>query len=69
MATKQTTITAAEVERRRAIVADVRHSTALEGGGSSAAVHAIQDRWVAGEITLDELDAMVLELHPTTAPR
>lgn len=69
MATKQTTITPAEVERRRVIVADVRRSTAIESGGSSAEVHAIQDRWVTGEITLDDLDAMVLELHPTTAPR
>lgn len=30
-------------------------------------VHAIQDRWIAGEITLADLDALVLELHPTTA--
>lgn len=65
----QATITAAEAARRRAIVEDARHSTALEGGRSTDEVHAIQDRWASGEITLDELDALVLELHPTLAPQ
>ncbi|WP_421076966.1 antitoxin VbhA family protein [Microbacterium sp. IO18] len=65
----QTTITSAEAARRRAIVEDARHSSALEGGRSSDQVHAAQDRWVAGEISYGELGDMVRELHPTTAPR
>lgn len=65
----QATITSAEAARRRAIVDDARHSSALEGGRSSDAAHAAQDRWVAGEITYDELGDLVRELHPTTAPR
>jgi hypothetical protein len=62
-------ISSAEVARRRAILDDVRHSTALEGGRSSDEVHAAQDRWAAGEITYDELGAIVLRLHPTSAPQ
>jgi len=65
--TIQTSITPAEAARRRAIVEGIRHSTDLEGGRSSDQVHAVQDGWARGEITLDELDAMVLELHPTLA--
>ena len=63
------TMAADEVARRRVIVDGARHSTALEGGRASDEVHAIQERWVVGEITLDELDALVLELHPTSAPQ
>ena len=62
-------VSPAEVARRRAILDDVRHSTDLEGGRSSDEVHAAQDRWAAGEITYDELGAIVLELHPTSAPQ
>ena len=62
-------ITPAESARRRATLDAVRHSSALEGGRSSDDVHAAQDRWAAGEITLDELDVIVLKLHPTSAPQ
>jgi hypothetical protein len=58
-----------ESARRRAAVESARHSTKLEGGRSDAEVHAIQERWVSGEIELDQLDALILAAHPTTAPQ
>ncbi|PPK91897.1 hypothetical protein CLV92_12016 [Kineococcus xinjiangensis] len=48
-------ISAAEQERRRRQVETVRASTELEGGRSDDEARAEQDRWVRGEIDVDEL--------------
>lgn len=45
----------AERDRREQMLADVRHSTAMEGGDSGPDAKAIQDAWARGEITLDEM--------------
>lgn len=67
--TVQTTITPAEAQQRRAIIADARHSTELEGGRSSDEARAIQDRWAAGNITLEEYGAQIAALRPSLADR
>ena len=51
----RTTITKAEQDRRAEEARQIRHSTAMEGGKSSAADRADQDAYVRGEITIDEL--------------
>ena len=56
-----------ERARRAELVESVRTSTALEGGRASVPVEALQDQWVAGLITFDELGAAVRRLHPSTA--
>lgn len=56
-----------EHARRQQIVDEARTSTALEGGRASDAVHELQDRWIAGEITSEQLHAEVRRLHPSTA--
>lgn len=55
-----------ERARRAQIVDEVRVSTALEGGRPPAAVETLQDEWVAGRITFDELGAAVRRLYPST---
>ena len=69
MATTTTTTQLTEIERarRQQIVDETRTSTALEGGRSSDAVHSLQDRWVRGELTRQEMSAEVRRLHPSTA--
>jgi hypothetical protein len=52
---------------RQSVVDNARASTALEGGSTGPEIHAIQDRWVAGEITLDDMDALILKMYPTSA--
>lgn len=42
-------------EERAASVAEARHSSALEGGQSSPAARALQDRYIDGEFDVDEL--------------
>ncbi|WP_454778713.1 antitoxin VbhA family protein [Georgenia muralis] len=44
-----------EQARREQYVAEVRHSTEMEGGRSDDASRDLQDRWARGEITLEEL--------------
>lgn len=56
----------AERARRAQIVDEVRVSTALEGGRASAPVEALQDEWVMGRITFDELGAAVRRMYPST---
>lgn len=56
-----------ERDRRQQIVDEARTSTALEGGRASDAVHELQDRWVEGEITLEQMHAEVRRLRPSTA--
>jgi hypothetical protein len=54
-----------EAERAQ-ILDEVGVSTALEGGRASAPVETMQDEWVAGRITLDELGAAVRRMYPST---
>ncbi|MFB6726756.1 antitoxin VbhA family protein [Kribbella sp. NPDC056345] len=42
-------------EERAASIAEVRHSTALEGRRSTDAARALQDRYIDGEFGVDEL--------------
>jgi hypothetical protein len=60
-----------EAERswRRQVVDETRASTALEGGSSTNAMRQLQEQWVDGRITADELVAGARRLHPTSAPR
>jgi hypothetical protein len=58
-----------ERARRAELVQSVRTSSALEGGRASAQVEVLQDEWVAGRITFDELSAEVRRVHPSTADR
>ncbi|RDH95039.1 hypothetical protein DEU32_1144 [Curtobacterium sp. AG1037] len=58
---------AVERDRRQQIVDEARTSTALEGGRASDAVHELQDRWVAGDITREQMHAEVRRLHPSTS--
>lgn len=51
---KGATISAEERAHRRWLIDDARHSSAMEGARSSEATWALQERWVAGEIDLDE---------------
>lgn len=44
-----------EERRRRLAVDEARHSTELEGGRSDAAARALQERYVAGDLSVDEL--------------
>lgn len=48
-------ISQADRERRREMVAEVRHSSAMEGARSTDDARTDQDAWVEGRITLDEL--------------
>lgn len=49
-------------ERARAL-AEVRHSTALEGGEASGEARELQERWVAGEFDAAELVRRTAALH------
>lgn len=42
-------------DARRRVVDQARHSTELEGGRTDPAARALQERYVAGEISADEL--------------
>ena len=52
-----------ELEERRWSVAQVRHSSEMEGGGSGPEARALQDRWAKGEISGDDLVRLTRELH------
>ncbi len=43
-----------ERERRRVVIEGARHSSEMEGGGTTPAARAVQDAWVRGELTLEE---------------
>jgi hypothetical protein len=47
-----------ERAQRAADAARIRHSSEMERGGTDADVRAIQDRYVAGEITAAQLIAL-----------
>ncbi|GIG26485.1 MULTISPECIES: antitoxin VbhA family protein [Cellulomonas] len=51
-----------ERAQRAADAARIRHSSEMERGGTDPAVRALQDRYVAGEITADELAALTRDL-------
>ena len=59
-----------EAERtwRRQVVDETRASTALEGGSSTSAMRELQEQWIDGRITADELVAGARRLHPSTRP-
>ncbi|MDJ0315769.1 antitoxin VbhA family protein [Arthrobacter antibioticus] len=44
-------------------MADIRHSTEMEGGRSSDQARAVQDRWARGEIDADEMVELTKELR------
>lgn len=54
------TVSPEEQARRAAHVAQVRHSTEMEGGRSNDEARADQDAWVRGEISADELVARAI---------
>ncbi len=51
-----------EYERRVKVLSRARHSTEMEGGRTSDAVRAVQDRWARGEITADEVGTLSAEI-------
>jgi uncharacterized membrane protein len=55
-------ISAEELAAREYDMMRARKSTELEGGRSSEAARAIQDRYVRGEITSDEMVRLTKEL-------
>ncbi|WP_065961560.1 antitoxin VbhA family protein [Curtobacterium sp. UCD-KPL2560] len=67
--TKTTQLSDTECLRRQQIIDEARTSTELEGGRSSDEVHALQDRWVRGELTWQEVGAEVRRLHSSSADR
>lgn len=54
-------ITAAERARRQRITEQSEHSLRLEGMDESHFARGLAAKWVAGEITLDEREAQLLE--------
>lgn len=54
------TLSPEEQGRRATHVAQVRHSTEMEGGRNSEEARADQDAWVRGEISADELVARAI---------
>jgi hypothetical protein len=56
-------------EQRARALANVRHSTALEGRESSAEARTLQDRWVAGEFDADELLRRTAALYDVDVDR
>ncbi len=67
--TKTTQLTDAERMRRQQIIDEARTMTELEGGRSSDEVRALQDQWVRGELTRQEMSAEVRRLRPSIADR
>ncbi|HEY3514523.1 MAG TPA: antitoxin VbhA family protein [Kribbella sp.] len=63
MSIERATVGEAEQAQRAAQVASVRHSSALEGGRSTDAARALQDQYVAGEISIEELVERTRALH------
>ena len=62
-------LTPEEVDRRRRLVAQVRHSTQLEGGRSGEQARTLQDAYVRGEFGASDLVARTRQLHaPTSLP-
>jgi uncharacterized membrane protein len=59
---KDKTTTLKFVERQK-VLADVRHSSEMEGGRSSEAARELQERWARGKITADELVTLTKDLH------
>jgi uncharacterized membrane protein len=47
--------TTLEFVERQKVLADVRHSSEVEGGRSSEAARDLQESWARGEITVKEL--------------
>ncbi|WP_156911384.1 MULTISPECIES: antitoxin VbhA family protein [Arsenicicoccus] len=56
-------ITEQEYVARVADARRIRHSTEMEGGRTSDVARAEQDRYVRGEITGDELIALIKARH------
>ena len=56
-------LTSAQVVERRQATERIRHSTEMEGGRSSDEVREIQDRWVRGEITIEEMGLLTRALY------
>lgn len=48
-------------EKRAWAVEQARHSSEMEGGRTSEEVRALQDRYVRGEVSADELVALTKE--------
>jgi len=57
-------------ERRRGAVVAARHSIEMEGGQVSGAARADQDRYVAGELSAEDLAVLVKErMYAECVPR
>ncbi|MHA7304229.1 antitoxin VbhA family protein [Arthrobacter sp. TMN-49] len=56
-------LTPAQVVERQSALADIRHSTEMEGGRSSDQARALQGRWARGEIDADEMVELTKEIH------
>lgn len=69
MQTRATQLTDTERMRRQQIIDEARTMTELEGGRSSDEVRALQDQWVRGELTRQEMSAEVRRLRPSIADR
>jgi hypothetical protein len=55
-------------DERQAIVDDVRHSAELEHAEVPADVEQLQQQWIEGAITLEQLRERVDELYPSRGP-
>jgi hypothetical protein len=64
-----TPLSEAERTWRRQVVDETRASTALEGGSSTSAMRELQEQWIDGRITADELVAGARKPHPSAGPR
>lgn len=51
---------------RQQIVDETRASIAFVGGRTSGLTHAVQDQWVRGDLTLNEMTAEIRRAHPST---
>lgn len=64
-----TSTTETERARRQQMVDETRTSTALEGGGASDVTIAAEDAWVRGELTLEQMSAVIRRAHPSLNDR
>ncbi|MGA1813089.1 antitoxin VbhA family protein [Frondihabitans sp. 4ASC-45] len=64
-----TSTTETERARRQQMVDETRTSTALEGGRASDVTIAAEDAWVRGELTLEQMSAVIRRAHPSLNDR
>lgn len=64
-----TSTTETERARRQQMVDETRTSTALEGGRAPDVTIAAEDAWVRGELTLEQMSAVIRRAHPSLSDR